>query len=62
MMVRRELTGETLSFLFTLFHSGGGGGGGYSHIFPIQGRYDRQGIIFRVLCLKQGIQFQIFVS
>ena len=36
-------------------------GGGYSHIFP-KGCSDSQGIIFRVLCLKQGIQFHSFVS
>ena len=32
-------------------------GGEYSHIFSIWGRSARQGIIFRVLRLKRGIQF-----
>ena len=36
--------------------------GGYSNIFPVLGRSACQGIIFRILCLKQGIQFHIFVS
>ena len=40
------------------FPWGGGGGGGYSHVFPIWGHSTSQGTIFRVLCLKQGIQFQ----
>ena len=38
----------------------GGGGGAYSHIFPIWGRSDSQGIIFRVLRLKQGITISHF--
>ena len=33
----------------------------YRHIFPIKGRSARQSIIFRVLSLKQGIQFYTFL-
>ena len=36
---------------------GGGGGGGHSLIWPIQVCAAEQGIFFKVLSPKQGIQF-----
>ena len=41
----------------TSFDPGGGGGGGHSLIWPIRVCAAEQGMVFKVLSLKQGIQF-----
>ena len=38
------------------------GGGRHSLIWPKQVRAAQQGMVFRVLCLKQGIQFYFLAS